>query len=440
MSRLFRRALSTTIPTYAGPSAAPTLPLAVRRRREEHPATYTPSALVEPEKFVGENAEPFPVKMEEEFQALRARGALVGEEDEARRKFLAAAKQWRSRVRGGTGVIDKATGETRPDSKMAFIAREGAERTYSEDVIPAIVGQKIYLPNLQIRLMRNHTAPGEAYDPWTATFRIPPSVTKNDLRSYLSAAYGLDVTFIRTDNYIAPLTRTTGGKVKIAGGSRKNYKRAVVGLKEPFHYPDDVEEMRAGTWGGIVEGAKQAEAREELIEGEYAIQQVKEYRDALKLKMNKRAWRWRSGTHDNAVSSVVWAVGNDCERGVDKRREMKSGDGRRREIDRKRLSQLCLPVHSHQLTHHQSVPSPANPPTNPHLHPLTHRATPSARSCAAARSARPRSPPRPRPLARSTPPPRLPRPKLRASESESLRDGDDTEILGCWGGRAVEQG
>ncbi|EIW71189.1 hypothetical protein TREMEDRAFT_24146, partial [Tremella mesenterica DSM 1558] len=96
---------------------------------------------------------------------------------------------------------------------------------------------RIYLPNIQIRMMRNHTPSGEPYDPFIATFRIPPSMTKTDLRSYLMAVYNLPVTFIRTDLYSAPVTRIWPGKIVKGGGSKKNYKRAIVGLLEPFHYP-----------------------------------------------------------------------------------------------------------------------------------------------------------------------------------------------------------
>ncbi|TXT13161.1 hypothetical protein VHUM_01562 [Vanrija humicola] len=151
--------------------------------------------------------------------------------------------------------------------------------------------------------MRNHTPPGEAYDPWVATFRIPPSMTKPDLRSYLLATYGLEVTFIRTDNYLAPLQRFQGGVIKRPTGSKKNYKRAVVGLKEPFHYPDDVDEMRAGQWGGVEAGEIQASQREADLEQEYAIEQVKDYRKSLAMKMHK-GWRWRAGTHDNAGNTI----------------------------------------------------------------------------------------------------------------------------------------
>ncbi|KAF7370649.1 hypothetical protein MSAN_00697900 [Mycena sanguinolenta] len=103
-----------------------------------------------------------------------------------------------------------------------------------------VEGQKIYLPNIVFRLMRNHTPPGQPYNPWQATFRIPKNLTKTDIRSYLMAVYGVQTTYIRTDNYHAELGR------RVTNDSNPNvasYKRAVVGLVEPFYYPLRLEDM-----------------------------------------------------------------------------------------------------------------------------------------------------------------------------------------------------
>ncbi|KAJ7281602.1 hypothetical protein C8J57DRAFT_1298117 [Mycena rebaudengoi] len=107
-----------------------------------------------------------------------------------------------------------------------------------------VEGQKVYLPNFIFRLVRNYTPPGQPYNPWQATFRIPKSITKTDIRSYLSAVYGVQTTYIRTDNYRAELSRrplrwTTNDK----NPSIASYKRAVVGLVEPFYYPLRLEDM-----------------------------------------------------------------------------------------------------------------------------------------------------------------------------------------------------
>lgn len=316
MSRIIRRAFSTFPPVaVSGPSSASTTaPHQVRRRRAEFPFAQKPSPLTDPSKFLGKDGEPFPKAMQERFDFLRSKGILTTSRED-RAFFLETWQAYRSRERGHgfTGMKEYADLQAEKGKDNAFIGgfelffaeavanRDGVEYQLPKDVRPTITGHRIYLPNIQIRLMRNHTPPGEAYDPWIATFRIPPSMTKNDLRSYLLATYGLEVTFIRTDNYLAPLQRMIGGVVKRPTGSKKNYKRAVVGLKEPFHYPDDVNEMRAGQWGGVEAGEIQAKQREADLEEEYAIEQIKNYRKELAMKMHK-GWRWRASTHDNAVS------------------------------------------------------------------------------------------------------------------------------------------
>lgn len=296
MSLILRRALTTG----AGPSNS--IPMAVRRRRTElAQAVQKKSPLTQPEKFTGPNAEPFPTRMEEEFQDHRAAGNFAGDEAAARAKFLEVNQLWRSRVRGATGAAALEGGAATPESKWSFFERAGEGKAPLKDGMrEAIVGQKIWLPNIQIRLVRNHTPAGEAYDPWKATFRIPTGMTKTDLRSYLHAVYGLDVTYIRTDVYIGEVARTATGQKVRKGGRTHNYKRAIVGLREPFHYPDDVEEMRAGQWGTLAEGAAQADARELLLNKEFAIDNIKNYRKQLTMKMGK-GWRWRQN-HDNAVS------------------------------------------------------------------------------------------------------------------------------------------
>ncbi|KAI6126066.1 hypothetical protein EDD16DRAFT_1516866 [Pisolithus croceorrhizus] len=104
-----------------------------------------------------------------------------------------------------------------------------------------VVGQKIYLPNVIFRTVRNHTPKGKPYNPYEATFRVPHSITKTDIRSYLSAVYGVKTTYIRTANYTSPLRRTRMGLRPV--GRYRTYKRAVVGLVDPFYYPLDMEDM-----------------------------------------------------------------------------------------------------------------------------------------------------------------------------------------------------
>ncbi|KAH9931933.1 uncharacterized protein B0H18DRAFT_988714 [Fomitopsis serialis] len=117
-----------------------------------------------------------------------------------------------------------------------------------------VVGQKIYLPNITIRF---------PYNPYEATFRIPPSMTKTDLRAYLSAVYGVQTTYIRTDNYLSPLTRDPRTHSWTHTVAHKTFKRAVVGLVEPFYYPQAMEDM----------SAEERKQREDWLEQNFQLKQ-----------------------------------------------------------------------------------------------------------------------------------------------------------------------
>lgn len=314
MSTLFRRAFSASTSTSGaknslGSSMAKTAPRAVRERRAEFPFAQRASALTEPHKF-GPGGEVWPEVLESQFQKMRERGQYKGDETSARAAFLKVNQAWRQRVRGGaTRVAIKDGAAAKAGiTKASFLAREGAPLEPlagkgDEEYRDAILGQKVYLPNISITLVRNSTKPFEAYDPFVATFRIPTSMTKNDLRSYLHAVYGLDVTWIRTELRQGKIVRNKKGQMVREGGAAHNYKRAVVGLNEPFAYPDDVEEMRAGTFaaGDKEQGERQAQEREKMLNGEFLIEASKDYQKSMLMKILKGA-RWRGKTHANAVS------------------------------------------------------------------------------------------------------------------------------------------
>ena len=146
-----------------------------------------------------------------------------------------------------------------------------------------VVGQKIYLPNIVFRLVRNFTPPGQPYNPYEATFRIPQSINKPDIRSYLSAVYGIKTTYIRTDNYLSPLGRDGSTK------SFKTYKRAVVGLVDPFYYPLAPEDMPK----------EEREEREKWIEEKFQVKATEERRKTFLLRMTRqgsKGWKWRTGS------------------------------------------------------------------------------------------------------------------------------------------------
>lgn len=310
MSRILRSLSSLASSSTAGPSQPQnvlnTLPHKVRQRRLDLPHLSHPSPVnaALPHAPASNPAQRFPLKLEAEFQALRSKGQFKGDETSARKAFLKGQVAWRSRVRGVSKKKEKSILRGLRDEGVVSTETSEGEGGEPEAVVGEregeIIGQRVYLPNVQIRLMRNHTPAGQAYDPTIATFRIPPSMTKTDLRSYLSSVYDLPVTFIRTDLYQPPVQRVVGGRQVRQSGSVKNYKRAVVGLVEPFHYPDDVEELRArGEAAGV--GAKWAEEREEWLNDKFQKDRMDENMKRARFKLYK-GYRWRSRWHDNEAS------------------------------------------------------------------------------------------------------------------------------------------
>lgn len=133
----------------------------------------------------------------------------------------------------------RITGRTpnRPRKALSLtpLAEDGVDGSGYE---PATGGEiKIFLPSVYMRLVRNT---GEhAKDPYTATFRTDLRLTKPDISNYLKNVYNLGITSIRTMNYMSPVKRNPiGGGYSRTGGT-KNYKKVVVGLTEPFWYPEE---------------------------------------------------------------------------------------------------------------------------------------------------------------------------------------------------------
>lgn len=171
-----------------------------------------------------------------EYEKRRARGDFLDARawpngEPTPREWVDFTNARRSRVRG---------------KKTLTTTEEGEDGVQITKTVEEIVGRTVYLPDIVMRLIPNHTPPGQAYNPYEATFYIPHhGVTKTDIRSYLKAMYGLDVTYIRTDNYYAPVRPRPGLQTKRynKGIALKSRKRAVVGLVEPFVFPNMREDM-----------------------------------------------------------------------------------------------------------------------------------------------------------------------------------------------------
>ena len=136
---------------------------------------------------------------------------------------------------------------------------------------PERAGQLTFLPNTIVRLVKNYTPEGQPYDPWKATFRVPLSMHKHALRSYLLAIYGLKTTWARSSIYRTPITREIRTGKKVTGRGR-TWKKVEVGLLEPFIFPEASPEFK----------------RDELMQSELDYERARVY-----MKITK-ANRWRS--------------------------------------------------------------------------------------------------------------------------------------------------
>lgn len=260
----------TALPHYAALAREASTPLAVRERR-----------LKKPTEFLPPPGSPLTPTEHATYMRQLAKGQIRQKDGHipTPAEWLDALNARRSRLRGITSVPSKHT-------------TDGIN-----DVNTRIVGQKIYLPNTIFKMVRNHTLKGKPYNPYEATFRIPPSVTKTDVRSYLWTVYGVKTTYIRTANYISPLRRTQLGLRPV--GSHRTYKRAVVGLVDPFYYPQDMESM----------DTLERKKREKWLEERFALKLVTRMRRHELIRTSQAGSKtWRLTGHvrrDKILQSIA---------------------------------------------------------------------------------------------------------------------------------------
>ncbi|KAI8985530.1 hypothetical protein BD414DRAFT_488373 [Trametes punicea] len=252
------RRLYATLPDAAAAARTASTPQAVRLRRakqgievEPLESDATPEGLT-PSEFA-------------RYQRALAKGELLQNDGTnlTEAEWLERLDSRRSRLRGVRDVTKAGEAETE------------------------VVGQKIYLPNIIFKMVRNHTPPGQPYNPYEATFRVPQSVTKTDIRSYLLAVYGVQTTYIRTDNYQSPLLKMQGQPVTTMAD--RTYKRAVVGLVEPFYYPLAEEDMPR----------QQREERRKSFQNLLGLERIQRDRQMYMLRVTRsvdgKGWKWRTG-------------------------------------------------------------------------------------------------------------------------------------------------
>ena len=263
LGRVLRRSYAS-LPPHAALARDASTPLAVRERRLKKP----PHLLPPPDS-------PLTPTEHATYTRQLAKGQLRQKDGQipTPAEWLDALNARRSRIRGITSKRANDTTQTR------------------------VVGQKIYLPNIIFKMVRNHTPQGKPYNPYEATFRIPPSVTKTDVRSYLWTVYGVKTTYIRTANYISPLRRTQVGLRPV--GSHRTYKRAVVGLVDPFYYPQDMEDM----------DKLERKKREKWLEERFALKLVTRMRRHELVRMSQAGSKtWRLTGHvrrDKILQSIA---------------------------------------------------------------------------------------------------------------------------------------
>lgn len=206
-----RRLYSTRRPVSELTARTASTPLAVRLRRERKLGPV-------PETGTDANESGLSPSEQTQYNRLKALRQLR-DPDQSPSEWLTELNQKRNRIRGI---------KTRYQDGQA---------------VTEVIGQPVYLPNMTFTFVRNQTPPGETYNPYEATFYIPLSVNKTDIRSYLKTAYNVDTTYIRTQILHKSPAGSKMVNRRIRGLTATFRKRAVVGLVEPFYYPQQPEFM-----------------------------------------------------------------------------------------------------------------------------------------------------------------------------------------------------
>ncbi|KAF9022442.1 hypothetical protein CPC16_002533 [Podila verticillata] len=92
--------------------------------------------------------------------------------------------------------------------------------------------KKLYFPSTVLKLVRN--GPQVPAVSNILTFRVPPSMNKFDIKSYLANIYQLNILTVRTANMPAKLAGTGGNTIL----KRQKFKKAIVTIDGEFKWPE----------------------------------------------------------------------------------------------------------------------------------------------------------------------------------------------------------
>ncbi|KAF9581399.1 hypothetical protein BGW38_001607 [Lunasporangiospora selenospora] len=110
--------------------------------------------------------------------------------------------------------------------------------------------KKIYFPSTILKLVRNGPNVPEVSN--TLTFRVPPSMNKMDIKSYLSNIYRLNVLDVRTSNMPAKLAGAGGNTVL----KRQKFKKAVITIDHEFKWPETPDSEVFGIQAAVNERSR----------------------------------------------------------------------------------------------------------------------------------------------------------------------------------------
>ncbi|KAF9438082.1 hypothetical protein BGZ76_009863 [Entomortierella beljakovae] len=86
----------------------------------------------------------------------------------------------------------------------------------------------------------------------TLTFRVPPSMNKFDIKSYLSNIYKINVLTVRTANMPAKVAGSGGNTIM----KRQKFKKAIVTIDHDFKWPDAPDSVTFGIQDATAERSR----------------------------------------------------------------------------------------------------------------------------------------------------------------------------------------